>query len=440
MTSAPVAAAARVREQAGADPGVREQHGDDGERHAWERGFGRWDGFFALVWVATASFGCAAQAREWPVRAVAVGLFVLLVPWYTAVGRPLILGAGGGRVSAGQYVAVLIAVFTVAGSLVGELRLGTTVLVPLCFMLLRARAALAAVAVVNLAPVAGWAVLWRPGAQLVAGNAVFAVVTLALSAVLGSWVMHIITQSAERAEMLAEVRAGREEIARLSAERGALAERERLSREIHDTLAQGFTSLLMLVQAVESELDRDTVAARRHLELMARTARQNLAEARALVAGGAPADLADASLPDAVRRLAARHAEQSGAAAAVEITGAVRALPPPVEVVALRACQEALANVRRHAGPDAAVTLRLAYEDAELTVTVRDEGCGFAAPAVAGPATAAGPAASGASGGYGLRGLRGRAGELGGEVRVAGAPGEGTTVCVRLPAAEREAS
>lgn len=106
------------------------------------------------------------------------------------------------------------------------------------------------------------------------------------------------------------------------------------------TLAQGFTSLLMLSQAVEAELATDVARARTHLRLMDETARQNLAEARALVAGGTPADLAGTSLPDALGRLAARHA------ADLDVTGPVRALPAGPEVVALRSCQEALTNAR----------------------------------------------------------------------------------------------
>ena len=431
----------------------------DGEVHAWERTFAPWDWYFALAWVATVLFALAAEKPGWPVRLVAVALFVVLVPWYVLAGRTAILAEnddshqaprsqeGGDSRAALRYLGVLIAVFVAAAALVGELRLGTFALVPQCFMLLRVRSALVAVAVINFVPVAGWAVLWRPAQHDLYYNSVFAVVTLGFSMVVGSWIMRVIAQSAERADTLAELQASREEVARLSAERGALAERERMSREIHDTLAQGFTSLLMLVQAVESEVERDPAGARRHLELMATTARENLAEARALVAGGTPAGLAGgASLPDAVRRLAARHRDQAGgpagagapdgSAVAVEVTGAVRALPAAVEVVALRACQEALANVRRHAGPGVPARVRLAYGERELTVTVRDEGCGWtpeAAEAGAAPATAAGGPGTRQGGGFGLRGLRARAAELGGAAHVAAAPGKGTTVTVVLP-------
>ncbi|MEU5593831.1 sensor histidine kinase [Streptomyces sp. NPDC020298] len=383
------------------------------DAHAWDRSIRLWDLYFAVAWVATLAFVLAARHPGWPVRAVAAGLLVPLVPWYAVVGRVLVQEDPPEERRTLHYLGVAIALFLPSAVLVGETRLMAFALVPQCFMTLRARQALVAVTVINLVPVAGWALLWRPDGQDLFANAVFAGVTLVFSVVIGGWIIRIIEQSGERAELIAELDASRHEIARLSAAHGALAERERMAREIHDTLAQGFTSLLMLVQAVEAELDDDLPQARRHLALMDATARQNLAEARALVAGGAPADLDGASLPDALRRLAARHA------ATVEVTGPVRPLPAGPEVVALRSCQEALTNARRHAGASAAVAIELTYADAALTVRVHDDGHGFD------------PAAARA--GYGLAGLRARAAEVGGTASVRSAPGDGTTVTVRLP-------
>ncbi|MFF7155382.1 histidine kinase [Streptomyces sp. NPDC008139] len=403
---------ATAAEASGAGAGARSPD-------VWERSFLPWDCFFAVVWVATVLFALAAESPGPGVRTTAACLFGLLVPWYVLVGRPLLIAQSYGERTAVRYIAVLVALFLPPAVLVGETRLATFALVPQCFMLLRVRWALVADAVINITPVAGWAALWRPDAHDLYYNSVFAVVTLMFSAVVGSWIIQIIEQSAGRAELVAELDASREVIARLSAERGALAERERFSREIHDTLAQGFTSLLMLAQVVEAEVGHDDEQARRHLELMARTARENLAEARALVTGGAPADLRDSSLPDAVRRLAARHAEQTGAAAAVDVTGSVRGLPAAVEVVVLRTCQEALANTRRHAGPNAAVALGLDYAPDALGLRVCDTGRGFD-PELPRP-------------GYGLPGLRARAAEMGGVARVESAPGHGTTITVRLP-------
>ncbi|MGP4012922.1 sensor histidine kinase, partial [Streptomyces sp. 4N124] len=105
--------------------------------------------------------------------------------------------------------------------------------------------------------------------------------------------------------------------------------------------------------------------------------------------------------------------------AKLEVTGPVRALPAGPEVVALRSCQEALANARKHAGNSVTVGITLAYAAETLTVSVRDDGRGFDPGAV--------------HDGYGLAGLRARAAEVGGTAQVGSAPGEGTTVTVRLP-------
>jgi signal transduction histidine kinase len=152
--------------------------------------------------------------------------------------------------------------------------------------------------------------------------------------------------------------------------------------------------------------------------LAVRTARENLAEARALVSALSPAALAAGSLTDSVRRAASRFSEESGVPATVRITGATRPLPTSVEVVLLRATQEALTNVRRHAGARSAQVL-LAFTDDTVRLTVRDDGCGFA------PAAAAG---------FGLNGMRVRASQVNGTLAVASTAGGGTTIELEIPA------
>ena len=304
-----------------------------------------------------------------------------------------------------------MALFLPSAILVGETRLMTFALVPQCFMALRMRWAITrSPSSMSCRSPAGRCCGGR-ATRTSSSTAVSAVVTLVFSVAVGSWIIRIIEQSQERAELIAELDASRHEISRLSAAHGALAERERMAREIHDTLAQGFTSLLMLIQAVEAELDARRAAGPPPLALMDETARQNLAEARALVAGGTPADLDGASLPDALRRLAARHE------ATLDVTGPVRALPAGPEVVALRACQEALANARKHAGSPARGRHRAGLRRRPRSpCPYGTTGCGFdpgAAPR-----------------GYGLAGLRARAAEVGGTAQVRSAPGDGTTVTV----------
>ncbi|MCT9083041.1 sensor histidine kinase [Streptomyces fulvoviolaceus] len=384
-----------------------------GSAYTWDRSFRLWDFYFALMWLATLVFVLGTGYPGWPVRGVAAGLLVPLIPLYVWVGRPILRGDPPDERRALRYLGTALALFLSSAVLVGETRLMAFALVPQCFMTLRMRWALVTVGVINLAPVIGWALLWSPGDEAVFFNSVFAVVTFVFSMAIGSWIIRVIEQSQERADLIAELDASRHEVSRLSTAHGALAERERMAREIHDTLAQGFTSLLMLIQAVEAELDDDVPQARRHLALMDETARQNLAEARALVADGTPADLDGASLPDALRRLAARHS------ASLHVSGPVRPLPAGPEVVVLRSCQEALTNCRKHAGSSATAGIELTYTDDTLTVSVRDDGRGFVPGA---PCD-----------GYGLPGLRARAAEVGGTARIRSAPGDGTTVTVRLP-------
>jgi signal transduction histidine kinase len=234
----------------------------------------------------------------------------------------------------------------------------------------------------------------------------------------GSWVSRIIAQSAERAEIIDQLEATRTELAAAQHQAGRLAERQRLAADIHDTLAQGFTSILMLIQAAQADLDGSHPQAARQLELAARTARENLTEARALVAGLAPAQLAGGTLPDALERLA-QAPGADGMTASFGLSGTPRPLPMATEVMLLRVCQEALANVRKHAAAQCA-SVRLDYAGDAVRLEVSDDGAGFD------------PA--GVSGGYGLRGMRTRVTEAGGTLTVNSVPGAGTRVSAMVPA------
>src|SRR5664279_625045 len=128
-------------------------------------------------------------------------------------------------------------------------------------------------------------------------------VSLLFSILLGVWISRIIDQSTERAELITELETARKELNQTEHARGVMAERERMAREIHDTLAQGFTSIVMLSQAAAAGMDKDPGLAARQLGRIEEVARENLAEARALVAAFSPLGLENSNLPDAVRRL-----------------------------------------------------------------------------------------------------------------------------------------
>jgi signal transduction histidine kinase len=241
---------------------------------------------------------------------------------------------------------------------------------------------------------------------------------------LGLWVSRVLYQSAHRADLIEQLERTRAELALAEHERGVLAERERLAREVHDTLAQGYTSIVVLAQTAAAQVEGDPGGAQERLELIEEVARDNLREARAMVAAFAPAGLEDSTLVEALERLAERFARETGLAVRVDtaaLTGAV-ALRRDEEVVLLRGAQEALTNVRRHASARS-VVVRLSVageeEHRQVSVHVEDDGVGFD------PAAASGT---------GLEGLRGRVASVGGAVDVTSAPGEGTRVTLRVPA------
>ncbi|WP_162606043.1 sensor histidine kinase [Jiangella aurantiaca] len=235
-----------------------------------------------------------------------------------------------------------------------------------------------------------------------------------LSLLLGLFITGVFVQAEKRASLIDELERTRTELAQLEHSRGVLAERERLSHEIHDTLAQGFTSILTLAQAIEVALDRDPAAVRDRLALLEQTARDNLAEARALVSSLAPVNLQNATLPEAIERIAARFADETGLDVSLQVDGTGPPLPANVEVVLLRTAQEALTNVRKHAGARR-VVVALRSQPGATTVAVVDDGRGFL------PGTAT-------LDGYGLRGMRARVEQVGGLLEIVSAPGAGTTV------------
>lgn len=220
----------------------------------------------------------------------------------------------------------------------------------------------------------------------------------------------------------------RRELAATERREGTLAERQRLSMEIHDTLAQGLSSQQMLLQAAERVWDADPSAAHRHVRAAASIAGRNLAEARRFVQDLAPADLADGSLEEALRALAARATEEPGGLAVrCHVEGALpenRPLPEAVGSALLRIAQGALANVREHAGATT-VTLTLTCLDDQVLLDVADDGRGFDARAAA--ASAPGER------GHGLPAMHVRARRLGGTLTVESAPGEGTVLSVAVP-------
>ncbi|MEZ0107821.1 signal transduction histidine kinase [Catenulispora sp. EB89] len=282
---------------------------------------------------------------------------------------------------------------------------------PLTGFRIRGLATMAGVAAVLTLPIllrggVSWGGL--AGWVLTAGSA------LLVNLFIGGFFVEMLNDNDRRGALIRELEDTREELERAHHEAGVREERERLAREIHDTLAQGFTSLLMLIQAADATLDTDPATTRQRLDLAARTARENLAEARALIGGDPTAGL---PLDAALRRAAARIGEELGMATSVDIGGSPRALTANVQVVTLRIAQEALANVRKHAQA-ATVTVWLTYGAEQLTLAVEDDGVGM-------PET---PCK-----GFGLRSMRERVEQVGGALTITSAPGAGTRVGAEVP-------
>ncbi len=204
---------------------------------------------------------------------------------------------------------------------------------------------------------------------------------------------------------------------------GVLQERERLAREIHDTLAQGLSSILLTTRAVRSAggVPDDT-----RLAQIEQIARENLEEARRVVSALTPADLDRALLAEALGRLVERFASQTTIRARMQCEGRPTALPTQYEAALLRVAQSALANVREHSQAGR-VGVTLSFLPDAVTLDVVDDGIGFD------PAILEATPSAGATSGFGLRGMRARVAELGGRLTVEAAPREGTAVAASLP-------
>ncbi|GAA4537102.1 sensor histidine kinase [Amycolatopsis samaneae] len=386
-------------------------------RPAWQRFHWLWDVVFCIAYAGTLVYVLlddAAPAAKLVAGAALTGIALA----YLLEGRRSLFREGSDtrRWLFAGVILLLIAVAMFADSTAS---FGLFIVCPLVYMTLdfKPAAGLTSVAIV-LSPVAS---ITRQGIEppVLRFLVPMIVILLFFSMLTGRYITGIIEESSARAELITRLETSQAEVARLSREAGTAAERERLAREIHDTLAQGFASIVALTQAIESELDTDPAAARRHLELTARTARENLGEARAMVAALAPADLTAGSLEEALRRLLDRLAEEHTMAVSYEVDSPLPTLPTAVEVVLLRSAQEALTNVRKHASASS-VLVRVSAVDGWVRLLVHDDGTGFdpAAPAD----------------GFGLRGMRSRAEQIGGRLSVRSGHSKGTDVELEVPA------
>ncbi len=223
-------------------------------------------------------------------------------------------------------------------------------------------------------------------------------------------------------------------------EAGVLEERQRMAREIHDTLAQGLAGIITQLEAAQQAGLRAPAEAawggpgtgareadwERRISNAARLARESLAEARRSVRAVRPEALENTKLPEALTEVANRWSAVNGVRATVTTTGNAQGLHPEIEVTLLRVAQEALANVAKHADASR-VGITLSYMDDVVTLDVRDDGVGFRLPGPRDPS----------SGGFGLTTMRQRVQRLAGQLAIESEPGSGTAVSASVPAIVR---
>lgn len=252
------------------------------------------------------------------------------------------------------------------------------------------------------------------------GNAVFTCIGYVAGVLVGLLMHWYIRQSDERARALStELEETQRQLVDAHRREGAARERERLAREIHDTLAQGFASIIVLAEAARAGIDADTARSSQQLLSIERTARENLAEARILVGSAPRAD--QGSIAQTLRRTLDRFAEDTGLTVHAELDDID--VYQQARIALLRCTQESLANIRKHADATT-VGLVLTREPHGIELEITDDGRGF---------TAGTPRSPDSPGGFGLDGMRHRLAELGGALTITSAPGEGTRIHALIP-------
>ncbi|MFF3332262.1 sensor histidine kinase [Streptomyces sp. NPDC002888] len=249
-------------------------------------------------------------------------------------------------------------------------------------------------------------------------------IVVAVGVLIGLWAHSVVAQSTERARLISELERTQAELSEAHQRQGAADERERMARDIHDTLAQGFASIVVLAEAVRAGLASDPARSARQLRSIESTARENLAEARELV-GSAQAQAqaqaqrqggaAAGSVGVTLRRILDRFAEDTAITVVADLADV--ACDQQTRIALLRCTQESLANVRKHArASTVGVILTRRPYGVELEVT--DDGAGFVPEE---------------STGFGLDGMRKRLAELGGRLTVTSSVGDGTRVLAMIP-------
>lgn len=342
-----------------------------------------------------------------PAAAAALGIVLLA---YVVLGRTAEDGSGRAAV----FIGILVAVSFVLVAVAPPLAVFQSLAMPVGWVLGTSRRwGIVASALIAVASGAGFFVALGPTWAALTTAAITMTFSFAGSVALGLWIWRIADYGTERARLLDELTAAQDELAALHRDAGSTSERERLARELHDTIAQDLAGVVLLVQRSRRELASGALKDET-LELVEESARAALTETRTLVAGSAPVELSG-GLGEALGVLVERFRRETSVAVGL-IVSLETPLERDAEVALLRCAQEGLANVRKHAGASA-VTVSLTEEDGVAILRVADDGTGLDPAAI--------------PDGFGLSGLRARLALAGGTLSVASEGG--TTVTARLP-------
>jgi signal transduction histidine kinase len=265
------------------------------------------------------------------------------------------------------------------------------------------------------------ALAWHSGLSV--GVIVGPIIGAGVAVAIGLGYQALFREAREREALIQDLVTTRQQLAATEREAGMLAERSRLAREIHDTVAQGLSSIQLLMHAVE-RADQNHPAIE-HIRLARETAAANLAETRRFIRELTPPALDEQTLEGALRRLADLTSNTTGVQVHVTVSGESVALPMRIETALLRIAQGSLANVTQHAQAGR-VELTLSYMDDSVSLDVVDNGRGFDPKNTPEPAP-------GAHASFGISAIRQRAAQLGGRASIESVPGHGTAVGVSIP-------
>jgi signal transduction histidine kinase len=241
---------------------------------------------------------------------------------------------------------------------------------------------------------------------------------LLISTIIGAFISSIIKQSTDRQRLIDELTRSRANLMRVEREAGRLNERQRLARDIHDTLAQHFTSIIMHLAAAKHS---NPESVQSEVQQAEDAAREGLDEIRRIVWDIRPEQIEKASLVEAVEELAARWSAENSVQVKMNVTGTPRSLTSSAETALLRISQEAMHNIHKHAQAKN-VNITFSFMEDLFVMDIADDGLGFEP--------------SNIKNGFGMKTMRDRAEELSGTLTIESERGAGTAIAVSIPTKE----